>query len=753
MVPASLRLTRRSVWVLALALSLVLTLAATAAAPLRSSMTVLAPLVSLVLVLVGVRLHRPRTRSWVALVLVVTALLLSRLLILVEGGSTWLSDVLSYVGLAVGLAFAVVLTVPRSRSRSAPTSGRVLDVVVVVTVLGLVCAQLVAAGVLGGQALSGLVVPTVDVLILGIILRFVVTRHLSTPLHLLAAAAFLGAGSDLLAAALDVRTFGPGVSDDVPDILYVLLFGVAALHPAFGEATDLSRPIRRRRESSALLGLLPLVAVPVALWWVAGVTGVPALSSWVLLLAGTLVAALSLLRAVGALRVSEHVAEHDVLTGLVDREGLAVTFELAGATDRTSVLLVDVDDFKQVNDIHGHDVGDALLVQVRDRLLLAAVGHVVARVGGDEFVVLARDDDPARLAQQILRSLRVPVRVGDLTLRTGASIGVVRARAGEPLVELLARADLAMYAAKAAGRDTATEYDPAMREEMARRFALTAQVRRLLAGDRDTVGGLELLYQPLVRLGSGRVVGAEALVRWRHPEHGLLGPCEFLGIVSDNGLDADLDRLVLAEVLEQLARWRALGLAVLPVSVNLTRDSLAHPDLAARVLAALAQAEVPAELLTLEITEHQELPSASSAAQSLRTLLEAGVHTHLDDFGVGFTSLDYLHRFPVGVLKLDRSLVGAMSEYPQLIAGIAAMAAAMDLQLLAEGVETVEQHEQLLALGVTFGQGYLFSRPLDAERFRQAVLVPSGQQVVVPGPRQASPPVPRGSTTGEPVLG
>ncbi len=756
--PVGPRALRRSGWLVALGGSLGLTAVAALAPSLRPAAIVAASVLSVALVLLGIRVNRPRTWQWPVVALMLALWGVADVLVQVRGAGSNLSDILVGVGQAVALVVVLRLTARRSSRAPFATAGGVLDVVVIATVLGLVAAQLVSASAVSSQALSVLMVPTVDVLIVGLLLRFVVSLHLPTGAHLLVLAAAVTAVYDLLGALQGQRLALPGQPEQALGVLCVMLFAVAALHPTMGEVTDPSRRTRSRPESTALLSLLPLVAVPLAMWWVSRGTGALALPSWVLLLAGMLIAALCLLRASQALRLSEHLAEHDPLTDLANRRGLGTAFALSPGTAGLALLLVDVDEFKQVNDTHGHDVGDTLLLRVRDRLVqVAGTDAVVARFGGDEFVVLSRRPDPAALAADVLHSLRAPVDVRGLTLRISASVGISRGEPGDQLPDLLTRADVAMYSAKSAGRDKAVLFRPEMRAEVARRFTLTAQVRLLLGGDDGddlAVGRLEVHYQPLVRLDTGAAVGSEALVRWQHPQLGLLAPNAFLNVVSSSGLDLALDRAVLGQVLDQLVRWRDQGRMVLPVSLNLTRDSLAHPDLATDVLAALDRVGVPPSWLVLEITEHQELPDGGSAARSLRTLSAAGVRTHLDDYGTGFTSLDYLHRFPVSVLKVDSSLVRAMTgDGPRLVAGIAAMAAALDMDLLAEGVETTGQLEQLLDVGVRYGQGYLFSRPLTAERFGLDVLGDVGAGTGAPRPRPGPPPGYRGSTTGEPVRG
>ncbi|WP_299036448.1 EAL domain-containing protein [uncultured Pseudokineococcus sp.] len=274
---------------------------------------------------------------------------------------------------------------------------------------------------------------------------------------------------------------------------------------------------------------------------------------------------------------------------------------------------------------------------------------------------------------------------------------------------------------------------------MADRLGTGVDVRRLLAGE-GGVGSLEAHYQPLVELASGRVVGAEALVRWRHPERGLVLPDAFLGAVSAGGLDARLDEAVLREVAADLARWRGQGLEPVPVSVNLSRGSLVDPDLADRVVAVLEHHGIPSGLLHVEVTEHQELPDDDVVAGNLEALVAAGVDVHLDDYGTGYTSMDYLQRFPVAVLKLDRAVTTTVDGGRRpVVAGITAMASTLGLDVLAEGVETVAQRDALLALGIRYGQGWLFGRPEPAADHVRRVLGGGARAtgaLEVPAPRE-----------------
>jgi len=691
----------------------------------RSPAVVVASALGVLLVVVGVRLHRPTGAAWPLVGAMLALWGLGSVLVQVRGHLDGTSVAAVWAGQAV--AAAIVALVARGRAKTpAEASGSRLDAVVITTVLLLVGAQLVAVARAGRGDLASAVVASVDVTLLGMLLRFAVsTRLVSASVRLAFSAAFVTIAYDLSSALQGRRLALPGEPAQVLGVLCVVLEGLAALHPSMAETFTAAAFGRRRPPSTALLGLLPLVLVPAGLYWSAQASGVRGLPGWTVPAAGAFIAGLCLLRAAAALRSSEHLAAHDPLTDLANRRGLDAAFRRDAPGPR-SLLLIDVDEFKQVNDTHGHDVGDALLLHVRDRLVTAAAGGLVARLGGDEFVVLTPTAEAEGVAQRLLASLRVPVEVDELTLRTSASLGLAHAAPGSSLAELLTQADVAMYAAKAAGGDDVVEFHPEMRLAVARRYTLSGELRQLLGSEDPGVGRLEVHYQPLVELATGETVGAEALVRWRHPRHGLLAPDAFLALVAGNGLDAQLDSAVLREVVDQLARWRDQGRRVLPVSVNLTLDSLHDPDLTARVLAALERHRVPTGLLHLEITEHQQLPAVSPADRSLADLRLAGVDVHLDDYGTGYTSLDYLHRFPVQVLKLDRSVVASVCETnAHVIAGVCAMATALGIRVLAEGVETPGQRDALAALGVHYGQGYLFARPLPAADFADAVLGPA----------------------------
>jgi diguanylate cyclase (GGDEF)-like protein len=706
----------------------------------RSPLIVVADWGSVALVLSGVARHRPDRRTgWFLIALMLTFWACGTVQVQVQGRNTAVTVLAVGLGQAVAVAVTVVLlsASERQRRRRGISLASTFDLLIIATVLSLVAVQLVEvlASSTGDRSFSSLIAPTVDVAVPGLLLRVALTRARPQPSVLFGlAAAGATVTYDLLAQLSGNRLALPGTPDQVLGIVCVLLFGVAAQHRSMTSMFQ-PRAIVRRPASAALLGLLPVVLVPLGLWEFSHVMHTPGLPTPALLIACCAVAGLCLVRGAHVLHHSEHLADHDPLTDVLNRRGLHDAFTRDPPPLGWSVLLVDIDEFKGVNDAHGHDIGDQLLLVVRDRLVEAAgPDALVGRLGGDEFAVLVDADRAAACAEALLSSLREPVVVNSLQLQVRASIGVAPAEPDRPLTTLLTRADIAMYAAKAAGRDACMIYQPAMHAEVADRFALTNRLRRLLGPGPLPDDEFEVHYQPVVDLASGAAVGAEALVRWRHPDLGLLTPGRFLDLVHLTGLDGRLDELVLGRVVADLAGWRDRGLRTLSISVNVTAASLLDPGFAADVLDRMDRAGLEPELLHLEILEYEKLPESAVVTANLHAVHQRGVALHLDDYGTGFTALDYLWRFPISLLKLDRSVVSSITESSsQLVAGIAAMAHTMGLEVLAEGVETAEQRTRLLQLGITLGQGWLFDPALPEAAFVAAILQegrqPLGQSV------------------------
>jgi diguanylate cyclase (GGDEF)-like protein len=418
-----------------------------------------------------------------------------------------------------------------------------------------------------------------------------------------------------------------------------------------------------------------------------------------------------------------HVALHDSLTGLPNRALFIDRTEHAlGAARRergcTGVLFLDVDDFKQVNDVFGHSAGDALLREVGARLESALrPGDTVARFGGDEFTVLcpglAEHRHAARVARRITRAIATPFVIGERTLHVTASVGIAFAEPDRTDVDaesLVRDADTAMYRAKASGRGEFEIFNEAVRERLVERLRIEDALRTAAAR-----GEMRLAYQPLVRLHDHRVVGFEALVRWDSPELGEVEPSVFVPIAEQTGQIGALGGWVLRTATAEMARLRELHPELeLELAVNISARQILDRSLPRQVRKALSASGLPAHALALEITESALVEDAAHVLESLNELRDLGVRLMLDDFGTGFSSLGYLKRFPVDALKIDRSFVDGLGHDPEdraIVAAIMGVADALDLDVVAEGVETARQVSELLELGCDVAQGYRFARP------------------------------------------
>ena len=419
-----------------------------------------------------------------------------------------------------------------------------------------------------------------------------------------------------------------------------------------------------------------------------------------------------------------HQAFHDSLTGLSNRAVFRdrVDHALARAS-RTgaglTVLLLDLDGFKMINDSLGHDVGDELLIAVGARIRACGrESDTIARLGGDEFAILLEDEgDQGRaigVAERILAELATPFNIGGRDVFVRASIGVATCVAdGTNMDELIRNADTAMYAAKTAGKGRYEVFQPSMHERALARFEVQGDLQRAL--DR---GEFVVHFQPIVDFASDRVTGMEALVRWLHPTRGLLPPIEFIGLAEESGLIVPLGRWVLREACRRTVAWRERfpEATALTVSVNLSTRQLLEPDLVAQVRDALAETGLDPAALVLEITEGSLMQDVATTAVKLRQLKELGVRLAIDDFGTGSSSLAYLHRFPIDLLKIDKTFVDDVtaggSPGAALVRAIVELAGTFNLETVAEGIEDGEQLDRLRSFGCGSGQGYLFARPL-----------------------------------------
>ena len=416
-------------------------------------------------------------------------------------------------------------------------------------------------------------------------------------------------------------------------------------------------------------------------------------------------------------------AFHDALTGLanralfLDRLAHALTRQRRGP-GALAVLFLDLDRFKVINDSLGHDVGDQLLVAVARRLGgCIRQEDTLARLGGDEFVILLEDpasvERTTAVAERMLAELGGPFTVSGRELFITTSIGIVFSQSPQDRPSALLRdADVALYRAKSKGKACYEIFDEQMNAHAVERLELEGQLQRALERDEFV-----LYYQPQVELATGRLVGLEALVRWRHPAQGLLAPGVFIPLAEETGLIRPLGQWVLGEACRQARRWQqqAPGAPPLVMGINLSAREFEHPGLVEHIAVVLRETQVDPQAVQLEITEHVVMADAHEAAGTLRQLKALGVRLAIDDFGTGYSSLSYLKRFPVDTLKIDRMFIrglGADTENQAIVQAVLSLGQALQLTVVAEGVETASEVAELERLGCVVGQGYYFGPPL-----------------------------------------
>src|SRR3954447_21055294 len=418
----------------------------------------------------------------------------------------------------------------------------------------------------------------------------------------------------------------------------------------------------------------------------------------------------------------EHQALHDALTGLPNRELFRDRIDQTVRTSRRNgetavVMIMDLDHFKEINDTLGHHMGDLLLQEVSSRLRVALRGSdTVARLGGDEFGVLlpsvSRPEDATKVAQTLLAALREPFVLDGMRLEIDASVGLaLHPTHGHDNETLQQRADIAMYSAKQSGRGYAL-FEPELDRHSPRRLALAGGLRSAISE-----GQIRLYYQPKADLRTGRIMGAEALARWDHPEFGIVGPSEFVPIAEQTGLITPLTSFVLDAAIRQVRTWKDSGLE-LSAAVNLSARSFLDTQLAVEIPRLLARWGVEAELLELEITESMLMTEPTGAEAPLPRLSETGLTLSVDDFGTGYSSLANLKRLPVDVIKIDKSFVMEMAvdaSDAAIVRSTIDLAHNLGLRVVAEGVESEDAWRHLEALGCDWAQGYYLSRPLPAD--------------------------------------
>jgi diguanylate cyclase (GGDEF)-like protein/PAS domain S-box-containing protein len=419
-------------------------------------------------------------------------------------------------------------------------------------------------------------------------------------------------------------------------------------------------------------------------------------------------------------------AAHDVMTGLTNRTAFhaRVTAALRRAVAPIAVLFIDLDHFKIVNDGLGHSAGDDLLVQASQRLRdVIRPGDVVARFGGDEFVVLCEQvtgpDGASLVAQRLLAALAEPMTITGDEVFVTASIGIALSSTSDTAESLIRQADAAMYQAKHEGRSRAVHFRPDRHDSAAAMLKTGSELHRALERDE-----LAVHYQPIVDLGEGRVTGFEALLRWNHPERGLLLPEEFLGLAEETGLIVQIGTWVLETACQQTVHWQRIREArmatttPLVINVNLAARQVADPTLIKTVEGVIQQTRISPSALCLELTEHTLMYDTASTIEVLHGLRSQGVHLSIDDFGTGYSSLSYLKRFPVESLKIDRSFIAGLGrddDDTSIVEAIIALAHSLNIEAVAEGLQTSTHLEILRALGCDFAQGYFFGPPLPAE--------------------------------------
>ena len=489
------------------------------------------------------------------------------------------------------------------------------------------------------------------------------------------------------------------------------------------------QPLEDRFSNTLAQGIRELKSAAVGVRWAAGISFV----LWIGFLLNRELRRSE--QAESATRDSElkmrFLAQHDALTNLPNRamfqeQAQHLVAQAGRHQRRAAMLFVDLDNFKQVNDSLGHGTGDALLKAAAERLRHAIRAEdLVARLGGDEFCIrlgeIAGPADAAAVAQKLLASLADNFRIGEREMYVTASIGIgCFPEDGQDADTLLMHADVAMYRAKDQGRNGYQFFSADMNRDARGVLALIPALR--LACEQ---GQLRAYYQPRFDMATGRPTGMEALIRWQHPERGLLPPGEFISIAEDTGLIVPIGEWILREACAQARRWSADGRSPLKVGVNLSMRQLRHPGLLDQVRAALESSGLPPASLELEITESMAMRSPEVIQQTLRELAKLGVGLSLDDFGTGYSSLSQLKRFPLHALKIDKSFVDGLpgDEHDAAITrAVIAIAGSLNLEIVAEGVESAAQRDFLLAEGARQCQGYFYGKPCTAEEFERRFL-------------------------------
>ncbi len=431
------------------------------------------------------------------------------------------------------------------------------------------------------------------------------------------------------------------------------------------------------------------------------------------------------------------MAHYDTLTGLFNRAYMTELIDTKLHSDDQAdssfaLIYLDLDNFKHINDALGHNIGDQLLIIVAKRLKNCIDNDdYAARLGGDEFCLVSmrtsEAEGAAAIAKRVLRSLEEPVVIDGRNLAISSSIGITLAPIdGNTAASLLQHADLAMYKAKSEGKNNYHIFSEELHKDADTRIALEAELRRAVQENE-----FELHYQPQIKLDTGELIGCEALIRWQHPERGLLAPFFFIDTIENNGLIIPVGKWILEEACRQCAEWNAQGLEGIKMSINLSARQFSDPELLSDIKQAIAKAGIEPSSLELEVTESLLATDIKHAISILKELQSLGLTIAIDDFGTGYSSLSYLKQLPLDKLKIDRAFVKDIPEDnddKQITSAIVAMAHSLNLRVVAEGVETQEQEDYLRDLNCEIGQGYLFNKPLSPQDFLNSELTKTAIQ-------------------------
>jgi diguanylate cyclase (GGDEF)-like protein len=642
--------------------------------------------------------------------------------------------------------YVVALNATVRQQRREDRRGNALDATILVVSGSLLMWEFVlqpvatAAGIPLLAHVVAIAYPAMDLLVFAMLVRVAITVSWRNPALRLLLTSFMAllAADIVYALALSAGTYHFGGLTDGIWMASYLLIGVAARHPQARELAHVT-PSPGQRLSRGRLAFLcvSVLTGPILLVNRAQdllVVSCGCVATFLLVMARMT----GLNRELVSVGVElESRATTDPLTGLANRAAFhqSLVAMLAQPERRgtmPAVLFVDLDDFKDVNDTHGHAAGDALLCVVADRLReTVRPGDVVARLGGDEFALLLNGvpDWAAALAvaERAVATLGTPAQILGHRLHLSASVGLALAEDGCDAEALVRHADLAMYTAKGKGKNRTEAYDAALDHAVGDYHSLKADI--VGAAER---GELVVDYQPVVRLHTGEAIGVEALVRWQHPARGLLPPSSFIGLAEENGAIIDIGAWVLEAACRQAITWqRRHGLPEFFVSVNVSVRQLGQSGFADEVAAVLDRTGLPPGSLVLEITESVLANPSGSAAETLEVVRNSGVKVAIDDFGTGYASINYLARMPIDILKVDRSFVSGEHRGPQadsLLAAIVGLAQRLELDIIPEGIEEPDQLARLQALGCETGQGFLLHRPLAAQaidRLLEQALAPA----------------------------